>query len=97
MTTVKKSRKARGKKLKNRKENSTLQSNFYFFEKHFNQFNNSASHYPILRRKAKKKTEKVISSFDIWFVFLNNYFQFLNNISYIFTHFFIYIYFYKYF
>ena len=31
----------------------------------------------------------------VWFVFSNNHFQFLNNISRIFTHFFIHTYFYK--
>ena len=33
----------------------------------------------------------------VWIVFLNNYFQFLNNITFIFTHFFTHTYFHKYF
>ena len=37
------------------------------------------------------------ASTSVWFVFSNNCFQFLNNISRIFTHFFTYMYFHKYF
>ena len=51
----------------------------------------------------KKKTlsnqikKKVKICRDVWFVFLNNYFQFLNIIIRIFLHFFIHTHFHKYF
>ena len=43
----------------------------------------------------KKNIENMLGG--VWFVFLNNYFQFLNNILCISTHFFTHTYFHKYF